>query len=103
MTGIRKSDNASHPAGRSRMWSNVHDLFHVRNMFYSQSDPVFYDSCGTNQPNEVANTRENIKKQKGFSIKNKRLAGRRGASHGRFPKEKRLVYTKFMQPILAPS
>src|SRR5262249_27212143 len=33
--------------------------------------------------------------------KNKRLAGGRGASHGRFPKEKRCIYTKFMRPVQA--
>jgi hypothetical protein len=97
------SDNASHPAGRSRMWSNVHDLFHVRNMFYSQTAPVLYDFCGNKPAKPSGEQVKNIRKQKGFGTKNKRLAGRRGASHGRFPKEKRSVYTKFMWPILAPS
>jgi len=69
MTGIRKSDNASHPAGRSRMWSNVHDLFHVRNMFYSQTAPVFYDSCANKPAKRSSQQGENIKRQKDFGIK----------------------------------
>jgi len=34
--------------------------------------------------------------------KNKRLAEGRGASHGRFPKEKRRIYTEFTRPDPAP-
>jgi len=36
-------------------------------------------------------------------LKNKRLAERRGASHGRFPKEKRHIYTEFTPAIQPPS
>src|SRR5262245_52735031 len=36
-------------------------------------------------------------------LKNKRRAGRRGASHGRFPKEKRHIYTEFTPAIQPPS
>jgi hypothetical protein len=68
------------------MWSNVHDLFHVRNMFYSQSDPVFYDSCRANQPNEAGEHRENIKKQKASASKTNASPGGEAQVMGGFPK-----------------
>src|SRR2546430_2401188 len=59
MAGIRKSDNASLSRGRSRMWSNVHDLFYVRNMFYSQIGVVV---CGNGSAAPSGKRAKNPKK-----------------------------------------
>jgi len=60
MTGIRKSDNASPSRGRSRMWSNVHDLFHVRNMFYFQIGNVH---CAMKPSQQEQTTGQNRKRR----------------------------------------
>jgi hypothetical protein len=96
MTGIRKSDNASPSRGRSRTWEQCtrYVLCSQYVLLPDRSRPL-WSQAKRGRPNYLRIGQKTPRK-------NKRLAKRRGASHGRFPKEKRHVYTEFMLPDPAP-
>src|SRR4029453_9197387 len=100
MTGIRKSTNASPSRGAlPDVESNVHDLFSVRNMFYSQIDPVFVDRSPiwSQSGQSRANWTNRQKRQK-------TNASPRGEAQvmGGFPKRSEHIYTEFTRPIQPP-
>src|SRR5262249_12815301 len=105
--GFGRATTRAHPAGAPGCGSNVHDLFSVRNMFYSQTGNVFCEAKPNAKPKcSQANMRSvqgpNDLAKQAKTSKNKRLAHRaRRKVMGGFPKRSD-IFIQNLRPRSSP-